>query len=290
MATDLPKYCRVARTQADVDAAQRVRYRCIANELNIAVELDGRVGREISAVDNLETTHHLLLHCGQHLIGTARLALPNRDVAEASGTHLGFELEHEFELGELSMIRHGLAEVARLCILEPWRRTAAALRLYEGLYCLSRELGVTHWIGAVDCQTSRTEEARAMRVCLENENLAHYKYGVTLRQSRRSDGACPESCASVEPNRAANASGRSASRPLASTLATFTRRLGARCLGAPSRHPCFPRYVMPMLVTLDELPRATLSLFDLSLLAPTLPERKLHSTADQRDDAGRMAS
>ncbi|HEX3594565.1 MAG TPA: hypothetical protein VHU80_05675 [Polyangiaceae bacterium] len=47
---------------------------------------------------------------------------------------------------------------------------------------------------------------------------------------------------------------------------------------------------MPMLVTLDELPRATLSLFDLSLLAPTLPERKLHSTADQRDDAGRMAS
>jgi putative hemolysin len=198
MATDSSKYCRVARTQADVDAAQRVRYRCIANELNIAVELDGRVRREISAVDNLETTHHLLLYCGQHLVGTARLALPNGEVAEASGTDLGFELEHEFDLARLSTMRHGLAEVARLCILEPWRHTAAALRLYEGLYCLSRELGVTHWIGAVDCQTSRTEEARAMRVCLENRNFMHERYEVTLRQQRRSDHRRRENGASAD--------------------------------------------------------------------------------------------
>jgi putative hemolysin len=292
MGTDSAKYCRVARTQADVDAAQRVRYRCIANELNIAVELDGRVGREISAFDNLETTHHLLLYCGQNLIGTARLALLNPDVADASGTDLGFELEHEFDLAGLSPIGHGLAEVARLCILEPWRRTSASLRLYEGLYCLSRELGVSHWIGAADCQTSRRDEARAMRVRLENGNFIHETYQVKLRQRARSElgpraggalvcGVAGESSATVPPG----------SHQMASTLATFTRRLGAQCLGEPSLHPAFPRYVMPMLVTLDELPRSTLSLFDLSLLAPSLPEPRLHSAVERRDETTRrMAS
>jgi hypothetical protein len=226
-------------------------------------------------VDNLETTYHLLLHSGQEPIGTARLALPNREIAAVTQTLLGFELEQEFDLRSLSAIAEGLAEVARVCILGPWRATTAVLRLYEGLYCLSRELGVTHWIGAVDCQTPRADEAEVMRSVLEQRNCVDNRF-------------CVKAHSFVEINlgetsfysdqELANATERPSGLQVASTLETFTRRLGAKCVGHPARHPSFPRFVMPMLAALDELPESTLAKFDLSMLAP--PLRRVPASAE----------
>jgi|SoiMethySBSTD1v2_1073268.scaffolds.fasta_scaffold14972_8 GNAT acetyltransferase-like protein len=278
MRRDLPKYSRIARTQHDVDAAQRLRFRSLAGELKIGIASDPRVGREISSFDNLETTHHLLLYCDLSLIGTARLALPNREVASANGTLLGFELEQEFALTGLFSIREGLAEVARVCILESWRSTTAVLRLYEGLYCLSRELGVTHWIGGVDCQTSRRDDAELMHSALADRELVDPRIEVFARPHAHIVPG-PSAATSVfhsgfySDGERASAGGRLSELRLASTLLTFTRRLGARCIGHPARHPAFPRFVMPMLVALDQIPQPTLAKFDLSLLAPSLERR-----------------
>jgi len=274
MRASLPKYTRLAKTQHDVDRAQRVRFQSIARDLKIAVALDPRVGREISSVDNLETTYHLLLCRGQELIGTARLALPNREIAAVTGCPFGFELEEEFDLSSLSAIPR-LAEVARVCILAPWRSTNAVLRLYEGLYCLSRELGVTHWIGGVDCQTSRADEAELMRSVLEHRNLIDPRFCVEAHSSPAEN---TDSGAFYSDHERARAKERPDKLRIASTLVTFTRRLGARCIGLAARHPAFPRCVMPMLAALDELPESTLAKFDLSMLAPA-PGRLLSPSA-----------
>jgi L-ornithine Nalpha-acyltransferase len=274
MRPSLPKYTRLAKTQNDVDHAQRLRFQSIAADLRIAVATDPRVGREISSVDNLETTYHLLLCCGRDLVGTARLALPNREIASVTGQPFGFELEEEFDLSSLSAIPR-LAEVARVCILRAWRSTSAVLRLYEGLYCLSRELGVTHWIGGVDCQTSRADEAELMRSVLEHRNLIDPRFCVEAHPSPAENLG---SGAFYSDHERAHAKERPVSLRIASTLTTFTRRLGARCIGRPARHPAFPRCVMPMLAALDELPESTLAKFDLSTLAPA-PGRLLSASS-----------
>jgi hypothetical protein len=273
MRASLPKYTRLAKTQHDVDSAQRVRFQSIAMDLKISVATDPRVGREISSVDNLETTYHLLLCCGQEPIGTARLALPNREIAAVTGCSFGFELEEEFDLHGLSAIPR-LAEVARVCVLGPWKRTTAVLRLYEGLYCLSRELNVSHWIGGVDCQTSHADEAELMRSVLEHRNLIDPRFCVEAHSPPAEN---IDSCAFYSDHERARAKERPGKLRIASTLATFTRRLGARCIGRPARHPAFPRYVMPMLAALDELPESTLAKFDLSMLPPA-PGRLLSAT------------
>ena len=80
---------------------------------------------------------------------------------------------------------------------------------------------------------------------------------------------------------------------ISSTVTAFARRLGARCVGRPVRHPAFPRFVLPMLVALDEFPRETLAKFDLSLLGPSVAAAPLAATSPAYDHvalAGRMAS
>lgn len=279
MRTVIPKHYKVARTQQDVDRAQQLRFRAIAADLNISVEHDPRVARELSSVDNLETTHHVLLYAGDELVGTARLALPNAEIAALGRTTMGFEVEQELDLSPLSPLRDGLAEVARVCVLRPWRSTAAVLSLYEGLYCVSRELGVTHWIGAVDCQTSRRDEAEMMRDVLGRRGLVDERFYI-------GDAHDAPSARDEEQGAFYSASERERPRDaelrIASTLATFTRRLGARCIAPPVRHPAFPRYVMPMLVELDRMPESTVAKFDLSTLAP--PARRPQPSFD-RDES-----
>jgi len=80
---------------------------------------------------------------------------------------------------------------------------------------------------------------------------------------------------------------------ISGTVNAFARRLGARCIGRPVRHPSFPRFVLPMLVALDELPRSTLMKFDLSLLGPPIapePSAAALLAGEHAANTGRMAS
>src|SRR4051812_47993416 len=123
----------IARTLEDVDAVQRLRFVSIGTDLKIRIAFDPRVGREVSPFDVLSSTYHVLLRCGRTLVGTARLALPNPEVARASGTDFGFEIEDEVDLGGFQGIRQGLAEIARVCVLPPWQSTPAVIGLYEAI-------------------------------------------------------------------------------------------------------------------------------------------------------------
>lgn len=280
----LQTYWTVARTQADVDAAQRLRWQVAAEEMGIA-RVDGvGVERDVSVFDTLITTYHVLVRSGDRTVGTARLAIESADVARRAGTAFGFEMEREFELTALRHLGHPIAEVARVFISREWRASSAVSSLYEGLYATSLQLGVRYWVGAVDCQTSSREEAERMHTLLERRGLALSSCPVlprhdgTSRSQEPSDGQAPAGSASTGD--------RSASHPapfrLATTLTSFTRRLAAHCVGKPSRHPVFPRMVMPMLADLDALPRGTLARFEPSLRALHSPSLRGPEQANRR--------
>lgn len=274
----LNTYWKMAHTRHDVDHAQQVRWQSLIGEVGIPSAANARVPRDVSPLDNLSTVQHLLVYREQTPIGTARLACANQEVAAASRSELGLELEQIFDLGALYGLRGELAEVSRLCMLRSGG-PGAVLRLYEGLYVVSRQLGVRYWVGGVDCQTARSDDATLMHSALEQRGLMSERFRLTdgrhgtgLLEFDSGSGAAV-SCS--QGDYAGARRGRVGQIKLASTLETFTRRLGARCVGAPARHPVFSRFVMPMLVDLNDFPEATLAGFDLSLLAPAL---RAHST------------
>lgn len=285
-------YWRPARTLRDLDEAQRLRFHCISVELGIRFESDRHVERDVSRIDCLNTTEHVLVYQGQRCVATARVALPNRDLARARRTRLGLELEDAgIDLGALRDVSSQIAEISGLFVLRQWHGTAAAARLYEGLYVLTRQLGARYWLGGVDCQTSCLHEAELMRLILSRRGRVSTRYRVESVSGAYSDSgdrcASPTSIFYTPKQLQLAEQGQPEGLPIAGALTAFTKRLGATCIGRPALHPRFPRYVLPMLVDLRELPPATLRMFDRGQLAPL---QSMPSATVPRLDAPRIAS
>jgi len=265
-----------ARTLADLDQGQRLRFLCLSMDLGIHVVNDPHVERDISSIDCLGTTEHVLVFEDQLCVATARLAFPNPDVARASRTRLGLELENAgVDLSGLHDISDQVAEISRLCVLKRWRGTAAVIRLYEGLYVVSRQRGVRYWVGGVDCRTSNLAEAQLMRSILGLRGAIDPRHQLAVvgkPAPAGQPGGTKTEFYTKEQLELAEL-GHSEGLPIAGALVAFTKRLGATCIGWPAMHPAFPRYVLPMLVDLDRLPEATLRMFDQSQLAPFVTAR-----------------
>lgn len=286
-------YWKPARTLPHLDEAQRVRFHCISAELGVRVANYPRVERDISATDCLSTTEHVLVYDDQRCVGTARVAFPNPDVARGSGTRLGLELEDAgIDLAGLREISPQMAEISRLCVLRQWHGTAAVVRLYEGLYALSRQRGVRFWVGGVDCKTSDLKEAELMRsvLALHGNVSTRYQLPSTPQSAHESRNRSASSTSRFYTAKqlALAEQGEADKLPIAGALVAFTKRLGATCIGAPVLHPTFPRYVLPMLVDLDTLPEATMRLFDRAQLA-SLPTAS-NPAIRRRPNARRIAS
>jgi L-ornithine Nalpha-acyltransferase len=285
-------YWKPVRTVSELDHAQRLRFRCLSDELGISVVNDPHVERDVCSTDCLSSTEHVLVYDDQRCVATARITLPNPDIASASGTHLGLELEEAgIDLAPLHELSTQLAEISRLCVLREWHGTAAAARLYEGLYVLTRQRGVRYWLGGVDCRTSLLEEAELMRSVLARRGHLSTQYQLSAKpeapnHSRR--GVRSASPFYTPKQLALAEQGHTEALPIAGALAAFTKRLAAHCIGRPVLHQTFPRYVLPMLVDLEQLPRATWRMFDGAQLA-ALPTAK-NVAPSHLFDARRIAS
>ncbi|TQJ91620.1 GNAT family N-acetyltransferase [Streptomyces sp. SLBN-31] len=112
----------LARDEADVRAAQRLRHEVFAGELG-ALLTTAQPGSDVDAFD--AHCDHLLVReesTGQ-VVGTYRLLPPER--AAVAGRLYS---EGEFELGPLDPIRPGLVEVGRSCV-HPAHRDGAVIGL-----------------------------------------------------------------------------------------------------------------------------------------------------------------
>jgi hypothetical protein len=194
-------------------------------------------------------------------VATARLLLPNTEVARSTHGHLGIDLEQKFDLSGVRAPSMRLAESTRFCVVKDYRRSDVLVRLQSCLYQESRRRGVTHWIASANTETDSAEDAALLYQVADHKGLVHPRWRVRARE-RSQPPAVPRAPLYTPAERERARLGWFDSLRLPRTLGLFAHKMGARFLGEPLYDAHFRRYSMPLIAALDDVPASTLALFD----------------------------
>jgi putative hemolysin len=224
-----PRYSvRLARDEADVRAAQRLRYQVFAEEMGAA--LDTPVpGLDIDPLDAY--CDHLLVreeYTGT-VVGTYRLLAPAA-AARAGRTYA----ESEFDLSRLEGIRPGVVEVGRSCIRTGHRDGAVIGLMWGGILAYLLESGHT-WVAGCCSVPLADGGALAAGVWdrVSAKHLAPEMYRVSPHRPWDPTGIKPPARTALPP------------------LLRGYLRLGAWVCGAPAHDPDFGVADLYVLLSLD---------------------------------------
>ncbi|MEE1754544.1 GNAT family N-acetyltransferase [Streptomyces sp. SP18CS02] len=183
-AADEPRYLvSLARDQADVRAAQRLRHQVFAGELG--AHLDGpEPGLDSDAFDAY--CDHLLVReeATGDVVGTYRLLPPDR--AAIAGRLYS---EGEFDLTRLAPVRHDLVEVGRSCVHPAHRNGAVISLIWAGIARYMARTG-HNWLAGC-CSVPLTDGgalAAATWDTVRAKHLAPEEYWVTPHKLWSADG------------------------------------------------------------------------------------------------------
>lgn len=252
--------CLVATTQRQLDDVLRVRWDVFGEELRLLCGPPPAARREVDCFDTLETTVHLVVYAGSRAVATARLLLPNAEVARVLGGHLGIPLEGKLDLSGVGGAGVHLAESMRFCILKEWRHSEVLVRLQAGLYQESLRRGVTHWIASANTETDSVEDAALLARLAVRRGWQSPRWRVAAREPSLPP-ASPSAPFYTDLERARAREGRLEGLRMPRTLALFAHKVGARFIGEPLYDKHFRRFSMPLAAALSEIPASTLALF-----------------------------
>jgi putative hemolysin len=117
----------MARTGADVEEAQRIRFKVFGEEMGAKLP-SAHLGLDIDRYDRY--CDHLLVrdHNQNKVVGTYRI-LPPQQAVKAGG----YYSETEFDISRLAHLRDRMVEVGRSCVHEDYRDGATITQLWSGL-------------------------------------------------------------------------------------------------------------------------------------------------------------
>lgn len=117
----------LARTQNELEAAQRIRFKVFAEEMGAKLP-SADLGLDIDRFDNY--CDHLLVrdHSNEKVVGTYRILPPEQAVKAG-----GYYSETEFDLSRLANLRDRMVEVGRSCVHQDYRDGATITQLWSGL-------------------------------------------------------------------------------------------------------------------------------------------------------------
>lgn len=245
-----PIICRIAETPKEIDGALRVRHAVFVRELRNLDPVRNAVPREVDSFDLLETTTHLVAYDGDEPVGVARMLRPNPEISAATNTYFGFDMESKFDLIGLAQKNWCVAEMMRYCVLPSARNRPVASVIHREAVRLSRQLGVSHWIGSGTIETNNPAEAAQIAALAAGLGIVRQDLWITPRQT-----FCP-----VNENRSALLGSTGcrltptlpSSAKLPRTLAMYSRHLAARIIGPPLYDPRFRGYSIPILMEVAE--------------------------------------
>lgn len=131
----------LARSDADVEAAKRLRYQVFAGELGAQLD-DGGTGLDSDRFD--EYCDHLVVRADQtgEIVGTYRVLPP--EAARAAG---GLYSETEFDLAAFARLRSSLVEAGRSCVHPRHRSGAVVSLIWAGIARYLLLTGHSHLTG-----------------------------------------------------------------------------------------------------------------------------------------------
>ncbi|MCP3061494.1 GNAT family N-acetyltransferase [Myxococcus sp. K38C18041901] len=251
---------RVAATQKELDDVARIRWAVFGGELGLLSEQSAVSRREVTCVDTLDTTVHVLVYAGDEPVATMRVALPNAEVAANLGGKVGLEMEQRVDLSGLLRPGRVVAEPSRFCVLPKWRRSEAVTWLQAGMYAESRRRGVTHWIASANLETDSPEDARLAWWVAARRGWLSPHWRVSVSEPSRAPGQARSPFYTPE-ERALAARGQWEGLRLPRAPALFARTMGARFIAEPLYDAYFQWFTLPLVMALDEIPTDSLARF-----------------------------
>jgi putative hemolysin len=155
----------IARTDADIEDAQRLRYKVFAEEMGAAVRAP-QTGLDVDDFD--AWCDHLIVRDAETLraVGTYRILPPDR------ARELGrLYSETEFDLARLAHLRPAAIEVGRSCVHRDYRTGSAILLLWAGLARYMKAGGYRHLIG---CASATLSDGGHQAAWLRDELQAYF--------------------------------------------------------------------------------------------------------------------
>ncbi len=175
---------RIARSVSEIDAAQAVRYRVFAEEMNAKLSPDAvRRKRDIDAWD-MVCDHLLVLDTSiegdaeEQIVGTYRLL--RQDVAAVSG---GFYSQSEFDVDSLIARHPGkrFMELGRSCVLPAYRTKRTVELLWQGNWAYSLRHRIDVMFGCASFHGTVPEEHALALSFLHHNVLAKEEWSVFAR-------------------------------------------------------------------------------------------------------------
>lgn len=161
----------LARSQDDIEALQRLRYRIFTDELQ-AVFPDAVDGRDIDRFD--PWCQHFMVRESQsgRVVGTYRVLTPENALQVG-----GYYSESEFDISALDHLRAQLVEVGRSCIDSDFRHGGAIMLLWAGVARIVEQGGYRYMLGCAsvslrDGGAAAAEVWRVAQGLLERDALA----------------------------------------------------------------------------------------------------------------------
>lgn len=175
---------RLARSPAEIDAAQAVRYRVFAEEMQAQLSPDAvRRKRDVDAWD-MVCDHLLVLDTSiegdaeEQIVGTYRLL--RQEVAATSG---GFYSQSEFDVDAL-IARHPdkrFMELGRSCVLPAYRTKRTVELLWQGAWAYSLRYGIDVMFGCASFHGTVPEEHALALSFLHHNVKAKDEWSVAAR-------------------------------------------------------------------------------------------------------------
>ena len=182
----------IARTQAEIEEAQRLRYKVFAEEMG--AQLLGTGSLDIDGFDQF--CDHLIVRDSEtnQVIGTYRILSPKK--ANEAG---GYYSAGEFDLSRLSHLFDQTVEVGRACVHQNYRNGGTITMLWAGLAKYMKSNNYEYMIGCGSVSMSDGgHSAASLYKILQDEYLSPLEYRVFPRNplpidSLRTDMqvACP---------------------------------------------------------------------------------------------------
>jgi putative hemolysin len=138
----------LARTQAEMEEAQRIRFKVFAEEMGAKLPSADQ-GLDVDRFDNY-CDHLLVRDNGDNkVVGTYRILPPEQAVKAG-----GYYSETEFDMSRLAHLRDRMVEVGRSCVHPDYRDGATITQLWSGLADYIGKHGHEYLIGCASISMS----------------------------------------------------------------------------------------------------------------------------------------